>query len=126
MVGGLGLGLYANMIASKDEVTEVIVVELDKDIIKLCKPKHEKIKVINDDIWKFVKATKQRFDYAYIDIYYSTSCMEYIRTVLPMRKIFKKRFPNMPTDFWGEEEMKVQYNPNFEKEMKARGGKDEN
>jgi hypothetical protein len=30
-------------------------------------------------------------------------------TVLPMQKILQKRFPDMPVDFWGEEEMKPQY-----------------
>lgn len=116
LVGGLGLGLYANMIATKKEVTEVVVVEIDEDVIKLCKPKNKKIKVIHDDIWEFIKTTDEVFDYAYIDIHYSTGCMEYLRTVLPMRKILKQRFPWMSVDFWGEEEMKAQYNPDFDKE----------
>ena len=118
LVGGLGLGLFATMIAEKKEVTEIVVVEINQDVIELCKPRNKKIKVIHDDIWKFIKTTKEKFDYAYIDIHSSTGCMEYIHTVLPMRKILKKRFPNMPVDFWGEEEMKAQYNPNFDKEMR--------
>ena len=120
LVAGLGLGLYANMIAQKDEVTEVIVIEIDADVIKLCHPHHEKIRVLHDDIWKFIKNTKESFDYAYIDIHYRTGCMEYIHTVLPMRKIFKKKFPKMLIDFWGEEEMKAQYNPNYDKEVKGK------
>lgn len=116
LVGGLGIGLFARMVARKTDVTEVVVVEIDEDIIKLCKPFDRKIHVIHADIWKFIKSTKEKFDYAYVDIHYHTGCMEYIHTVLPMRKILKERFPNMLVDFWGEKEMKAQYNPNFDKE----------
>ena len=116
LVGGLGIGLYATMIASKPDVTEVVVVELEKDIIKLCSPnpcspEYKKIRIVNDDIWKFLENTKEKFDYIYIDIHYSTGAMEYMGTVLPMRKILKRRFPNTPASFWGEDEMKAQYVP---------------
>ncbi|GAI06714.1 unnamed protein product, partial [marine sediment metagenome] len=120
LVGGLGLGLFATMAAKKKEVTKVIVVEINKDVIKLCKPKDKKIKVIQCDIWKFIKESNEKFDYAYIDIHYGTSCMEYMRTVLPMKKLFKEKHSNTPIDFWGEEEMKAQYNPDFEKERAER------
>lgn len=116
LVGGLGIGLYATMIANKPNVTEVVVVEIEKDIIKLCSPnpcspEYKKIRIINDDIWKFLESTKEKFDYIYIDIHYSTGAMEYMHTVLPMRKILKRRFSNTPTSFWGEDEMKAQYVP---------------
>jgi hypothetical protein len=113
LVGGLGLGMYAFMIAKKKEVTSITVIEKEKDIIKLRNLKHPKIKVIHDDIWKFIRKTKKKFDYAYIDIHYSTGAMEYKDTVLPMRKIFEKRFNGMLVDFWGEEEMKSQYRENY-------------
>lgn len=113
LVGGLGLGMYPSMIAKKKEVTSITVVEKEKDIIKLRDLKHPKIKVIHDDIWKFIRKTKKKFDYAYIDIHYSTGAMEYKDTVLPMKKIFDKRFDGMPVDFWGEEEMKSQYRENY-------------
>ncbi|KKL46120.1 hypothetical protein LCGC14_2348780, partial [marine sediment metagenome] len=107
---------------SKPEVTEVIIIEIDKDIIKLSKPKNKKISVVNEDLWKFLKETKEKFDYIYVDIHYSTGCMEYINTVLPMRKIIEKRFPSVDADFWGEEEMKAQYNPDFERQIQAKNG----
>jgi len=115
LIGGLGLGMSPTLFAEKDEVSEVIVVEIEKDIIKLCRPKNKKIKVINDDIWNYLKTTNEKFDYIYIDIHYSTGCMEYIKTILPMRKILSERFPNIPASFWGEEEMKSQYDPDFDK-----------
>ncbi len=120
LIAGLGLGMSPTLFAEKDEVTEVIVVEIEKDVIKLCKPKNKKIKIINDDIWEFLKKTKEKFDFIYIDIHYSTGCMEYIHTVLPMRKILKKKFPKTPASFWAEEEMKSQYDPNFHKEINKK------
>jgi len=114
LIAGLGLGMSPTLFAEKKEVSEVIVVEIEKDIIKLCKPKNKKIRIVNDDIWKFLKETKEKFDFIYIDIHYSTGCMEYVHTVLPMKKILKERFPNTSSCFWGEEEMESQYNPNFD------------
>lgn len=113
LMGGLGLGMSANLFAEKPEVTEILVVEISKDVMKLCKPKNKKIKVINGDIKDFINSSKEKFDFIYIDIHYSTGCMEYIHTVLPMRKILGKKFPGTPAIFWGEEEMKSQYDPNF-------------
>lgn len=115
LVGGLGLGLYPSMVAKKKEVTEITVVEISKDVIKLCKPKNKKIKVVQGDIKEFIKNSNKKFDYAYIDIHYRTGCTEYINTVLPIKKLFEAKHPNTPIEFWGEEEMKAQYNPNFKK-----------
>jgi hypothetical protein len=114
LIGGLGLGMSPSLFANKENVSKVVVVEIDKDVIKLCKPKNKKIRVIHEDIWKFLEKTEEKFDYIYIDIHYSTSCMEYIHTILPMRKLLEKRFSNIPASFWGEEEMKAQYDENFD------------
>lgn len=115
LVGGLGLGIFAAMAASKEEVTEVIVVEISKDVIKLCRPRNKKIIVINADIKDFLKKCDEKFDYAYIDIHYGTGCQEYIKTVLPLKKLFKEKHPDTPIDFWAEEEMESQYDPEWEK-----------
>ena len=118
LVGGLGLGLYAHMIAEKKDVSEVVVIEIDSDIIKLCHPRHKKIRVLHDDIKKFIKGTKEAFDFIYIDIHYSTGAYEYMKTVKPMKIILEKRFPGIKSIFWGEEEMLSQYNPNYEEQKK--------
>jgi len=113
LVGGLGIGMYPAMISKKPEVSEVHVVEIDKDIINLTGKqfrKNPKIKIVNDDIKHFLRTIQgENYDYCYIDIHYSTGAMEYINTVLPLREIINKKFPQLKTDFWGEEEMKAQY-----------------
>jgi len=119
LIGGLGLGMFTAMAAKKSEVTEIIVIEIEEDIIDLIEFEHPKVKIICDDIWRFLRTTADtKFDFIYIDIHYSTGCKEYINTVLPMRKILEKRFPNIPAMFWGEKEMEAQYDPDFEKEVK--------
>lgn len=113
LVGGLGIGLYPSMISKKPDVSKIDIVEIDKDIIALTEKqfkKNPKIRIINDDIKHFLKTIEgENYDYCYIDIHYSTGAMTYIHSVLPLRKIIERKFPNMKTDFWGEEEMKSQY-----------------
>ena len=109
LVGGLGLGMYARMIEKKDEVTEIVVVEISQDVINISTPKKsKKIRIIKDDITNFLKTTEEKFDYIYIDTYYGTGASEYLNTVAPLRKILKERFPDTGADFWAEEEMKSQ------------------
>jgi len=120
LTSGLGLGMFATMAAQKPEVTEVVAVEISRDVINLCTPKSKKIKIVNADIWEFLKTTNEKFDYIYIDIHYSTGALEYKSTVAPMRKILAERFPDTPADFWGEQEMKSQYDPDYEAKKKAR------
>lgn len=110
LVGGLGLGMYATMIANKPEVESVTVVEISKDVVRLCRPTHPKIRVVRGDFWKYIKKQPlDGFDFVYVDIYYSTGCHEYKLTVLPMKKIFSERIPNTPVMFWAEREMATQF-----------------
>lgn len=111
LVGGLGLGMYASMIAKKDEVTEIIVVEIEQDVIDLIQLEHSKITIVHDDLWNYIKTTDEKFDFIYVDIHYSTGAMEFISTVLPMKEILEQRFSDVPNMFWGEKEMKSQYHP---------------
>lgn len=129
LVGGLGLGMYANMISHKKDVCEVVVVEIDPDVItltgKYLNHKGRKVKVVKADLWKYLLGGRGgEFDFIYIDIYYATSAHEYLATVAPMRKILKAKYRGVPAMFWAEEEMKSQINPEgrWEKEMLARVG----
>lgn len=66
---GLGLGYVAEEIAKKQDVTEVIVYEISKEVIKLYKNnfgENKKIKIIQGDAFK---AKSENFDYFYVDIY---------------------------------------------------------
>ena len=66
---GLGLGYVAWELSKKEDVEEIIVYEIEKDVIDLYYlnfPTNEKIKIINEDAYK---AKKRNFDYFYVDIY---------------------------------------------------------
>ena len=122
LVGGLGLGLYATMVAMKNEVTEVVVVELEEDVIELTNPHNPNIKVIHGDFFKFIEETEEEFDYIYVDIHYSMGVTEYCLTVKPIRKILGRRFPDIPVSLWAEENMLSQYNPDgdWEKHLEEK------
>lgn len=69
LVGGLGLGMLPLLIASKTEVTEVIVVEKDIDVIKCFqhqKFNQPKLKIINKDIFN---TDESSFDWVMLDHY---------------------------------------------------------
>ena len=66
---GLGLGFYAQEIAKKEDVTEVLVYEINSDIIDLYNknyPNNPKIKIIQGDGFK---CESQKFDFFFVDIY---------------------------------------------------------
>ncbi|MGL5068932.1 MAG: hypothetical protein ACRC6T_14135 [Sarcina sp.] len=66
---GLGLGFYIQEISKKENITEIVVYERDRDIIDLYNknfPKNSKITIIEGDGFK---AKGRRFDFFFADIY---------------------------------------------------------
>jgi hypothetical protein len=76
---GLGLGYYAFMVALKDSVTSVTIIENNQDTIgifnKNILPKFknkEKIKIINSDAFDYLNNVKDKdFDYIFSDIWHN-------------------------------------------------------
>jgi hypothetical protein len=75
---GLGLGYFAAMAALKPEVNEVVVIEQDKQVIQLFLthiypqlPNKEKITIIHDDAFTYLKTSKRPFDHLFVDIYHT-------------------------------------------------------
>jgi hypothetical protein len=75
---GLGLGYFASMAALKPEVNEVLVIEQDNQVIQLflthiypLLPNKEKITIIHDDAFAYLKKTKRPFDHLFVDIYHT-------------------------------------------------------
>ncbi|WP_297519624.1 hypothetical protein [uncultured Clostridium sp.] len=66
---GLGLGFYVQEIAKKEEVSEVIVYEINRDVIDLYNknfPSNSKVKIIEGNGFK---AERKQFDFFFADIY---------------------------------------------------------
>ena len=79
LVYGLGLGYFAYMISLKDDVSNITIVEKDKNIIKLFKEiilpqfkNSNKIKIVEDDAFHFEKTNKETYDFAYVDLWHGS------------------------------------------------------
>ena len=80
LVLGLGLGYFAYMASRKDDVDDIYIVEMDKEIINLFKenilPKFEhkeKIHIIKDDAFRFIENVNDRdYDYIFSDLWHDT------------------------------------------------------
>jgi len=73
LVGGLGLGILSNLLANRENIDQVIVVEKSPEIVRLVKDYlHPKVKVIEGDfleaIWKLEREGKE-FSTVIADIY---------------------------------------------------------
>ncbi|GFP74309.1 hypothetical protein [Clostridium fungisolvens] len=68
-VVGLGMGYFVQEILQKEEVTDIVVYEKDKDVISLYEANfgsNKRVKLINCDAFE---AHKETFDFFYVDIY---------------------------------------------------------
>ena len=90
LVGGLGLGYVVTRLAAKKSVTKITVVERSKDVIKLVWP-HLKLKgkgkVVQGDLFQFLRKNKVKYDYMYFDIWQSDGERTLIDYVIPLRKL---------------------------------------
>jgi len=109
LVGGLGLGFYAQLACMKDNVNKVTVIELSEDVIKLCGFENEKFKIINDDFYSFIRNNDlNKYNYIYDDTY--TMGKEiYPQIVIPTRNYLLEKYPTIPFDFWHDDELKAHY-----------------
>lgn len=89
LVGGLGLGILAHACATRLGVDQVVVVEIDPDVIKLCKGFG--YDVVQADIAEFLRTTDERFDYYLLDTWQATNESAWWREVMPLRRIIRQR-----------------------------------
>jgi hypothetical protein len=102
-IGGLGLGLLARAVADRTVVDEIVVVEIDKHVIKLCKqPGYD---VVNDDIMHYLQVCES-FDYFLLDTWQATSAAAWWTQVMPMKRMIRQRFGLKPfIHCWAEDIM---------------------
>lgn len=75
---GLGLGYFASMAALKPQVSEVLVIEKDKQVIQLFLThiyphleNKEKIKIHHQDAYDYLKTNAHKFDHLFVDIHHT-------------------------------------------------------
>lgn len=95
LVGGLGLGYFIKKLQEKNNVSEVIVIEISQDVINLVW-KHlnldKRFSVICIDIKKYLKryTSNRKFDWVYLDIWRGDGEASFIDTVLPLKRLAYK------------------------------------
>lgn len=96
---GLGLGYFTQEVAKKENVSEIIVYEISKEVIELYKnnfSENSKIKIINEDGFK---AKSEIFDFFFVDIYQyklSIDVVEHYQNLMKLHNINEY-------SFWGVE-----------------------
>lgn len=86
---GLGLGYVVQEIAKKDNVDQVIVYEISKEVIDLYNKNfksNDKIKIINCDAFK---AESETFDFFYVDIYDYKLSLDVVEDYKKFNKLHK-------------------------------------
>lgn len=73
LIIGLGLGISAGYMSSIPKVDSVVVLEPNKDIIE-CQEKINKLdfnglRIINEDVLKYLYETNDNYDFIYLDFY---------------------------------------------------------
>lgn len=109
LVGGLGLGMAANMIAAMPQVSSVTVIEKEPDIIRLVEGTLDpKVSVIQADVFEYAsQLSPGQYDSAYYDTWYSTARREWGVSVVPLYRA--SRYAGIRTlGAWGEHEMVAQ------------------
>jgi len=121
LVGGLGLGLACALLSKNRRVRSITCVEKNADIIKLVRPylargfgflrgklPQPRIVVVQDDLFNFLKGAKrdrQRFDFAFYDIWCPTGERVLTEFVLPLRKASIGVVEQYNIECWNELEM---------------------
>lgn len=71
LINGLGMGVVVKMLLQKPEVTEVIVIENSKDVIKLVASTYtdKRVTIINSDAFEYQPPKGKRYNYVWHDIW---------------------------------------------------------
>ncbi len=119
LIGGLGIGMGAMAMARKAEVTEILILEKEPEIIALVggQLQSEKIRVIEADVFTWHPTSGEVFDSVWIDIWNSTDARRY-PDCYPQMAALRERYtpclaPGGWLGVWQEAEALVNYYRSF-------------
>jgi len=116
LIGGLGLGIMAKIVAMRERVESVTVVEICQDVIDLANLdegdlaagvpslRSLPIKIVKADIYEYLKRC-DRFDTIYLDTWQRTGEDAWWSEVMPLRRIIGNRFGRSRVHCWAENVM---------------------
>jgi spermidine synthase len=110
LIAGLGLGMYLNAVASKDEVTHVTVVEKSQDVLDLVAEHYNKkfpgkITFVKADIFEYKPAKNEKYDCAWFDIW-DNLCTDNLEQMTILHRRFSRRASWKGS--WGKEYLQYQ------------------
>ena len=122
LIGGLGLGYAAQLIASQPQVNRIIVIEKSQDVVDLVWkhldfPENTETHIEVADLFEYLKLSKiavkksfgndEGFDCGFYDIWRSDGEYTFHHTVVPLRKL-SSTVVNGPIYCWNEDIMRSQ------------------
>lgn len=110
LVGGLGLGLVASLLAQKKTVRNIVVVEKNTEVLDLVARHvaHPKIECRRNDLFDELRHVPEwHFDYAFFDIWQSDSESTFHKIVIPLYEASKGKIKHPPVN-WQEGVMRAQ------------------
>lgn len=109
LVLGLGLGYYAYMIAKKENVETITIIENDIDVIEVfqkaifpqfSKSMQSKIAIVNDDAYAYLAKSNNIYDEIFVDIYHNAS--DGIIHYFKIKSLLKNSKSQSHLSFWIE------------------------
>lgn len=115
LVGGLGLGYAATLLASRPRIKKVVVVEISPDVVSLVGPhtapkaqQKGKLEIVTADLFDYLRGYGgEPFDRAFYDIWQSDGEHTFHKTVVPLRKLSAGKVHGHPV-CWNENVMRGQ------------------
>lgn len=109
LVGGLGLGIVAELLGKLGDVTSIDIVERSYDVVNLVMPNlkcKNKCRVIVGDIYDFIKSLKSwDYDFAIFDTWRGVGKEIWLLQVMPLRRIIANKFGKVNLHNWREYDM---------------------
>lgn len=114
---GLGLGYFTFMVAAKDNVTSVTVVERSADVIRLFSdyllpqfPHRDKITIVQADAFLYAEQEMphQNFDFVFADIWHDVGDG---RAMYEKMQTYESACPNTEFTYWLEDTIRCYQNP---------------
>ncbi|NCI19758.1 hypothetical protein EJM73_08980 [Clostridium botulinum] len=92
LIAGLGIGLIVLPIQNKEDVKSITIIEKNQEVIDLVAtqlPLNNKVKIINEDIFKWKPKRGSKYDVIYFDIWNYINSNVYEEEMKPLKNRFK-------------------------------------
>lgn len=105
LIGGLGLGVIAQLLTYQSKVESITVIERENDLIDLIGTFIDyRINIINEDLFEYLKFIKSgQYDGAFFDIWQRTGEWTWQTQVVPLRRLAHNKIKKIWC--WQEKEM---------------------